>query len=280
VKPSQRIVALWQSFLQQDRIMHTSAALLLVVALLATACRTMPESAPVIGPSPREPGDGSEVRLQWPRLSWSPAAGATRYRVRLVELGATQHPAFAITNNAAVLDLTTRQTSLRFPPQAPQLTPGRAYAWQVLAETAGGLLPGPVAHFRVRLPAQRVSRKDAISIIIQRHIVPPTRSDSVTAFLGRTLLQPGDILSTADHPPQARRISQPTWFAWIDDDPKAFFAHDTRYVFIHALTGRVEVMNARWWPVLNGQALWMSDAERRDPELIIYSDLHPLEFQQ
>ena len=120
---------------------------------------------------------------------------------------------------------------------------------------------------------QGIARPDAISIIIDRIIVPPTRDHQVTAFLGLAALKPGDVVQPF-RDGASERIRQPTWFGWVDDDPEAFFEHPTRYVFIDSASGAVDVESQPWWPVLNGASLWMSGAEWRDTTLVIYSDIH------
>jgi hypothetical protein len=123
-------------------------------------------------------------------------------------------------------------------------------------------------------PAQHgITRPDAISIIIDRIIVPPTLDHRATAFLGLVPLKPGDVVQPfRDGAPE--RITKPTWFGWVDDDPQAFFEHPTRYVFIDLASGAVAIESQPWWPVLNGASLWMSEAEWRDTTLLIYSDIH------
>ncbi|MBK8493306.1 MAG: hypothetical protein IPL49_21095 [Saprospirales bacterium] len=118
-----------------------------------------------------------------------------------------------------------------------------------------------------------LTREDATRIILQEIIVPATSNHTITAFLVKTLLQPGDIIAPF-YGDLNHEMQEPAWFAWINDDPLALFAHPTRYVFIGARTGDVEIVEHAWWPKLNGESLFMSEAEMMDLELIIYSDVH------
>jgi len=121
--------------------------------------------------------------------------------------------------------------------------------------------------------AEAITRQQAIEKVMDV-IVPASLSHSVTAFLGLNPLVPGNGITPAFEGVCQYAITSPTWFCWVDDDPRAFFEHPTRYVFIDANTGQTAVIVERWWPVLNGIPLFMSDAEWNDPALVIYSCIH------
>jgi len=118
-----------------------------------------------------------------------------------------------------------------------------------------------------------VSRDQAINIAYNV-MVPATLDHSVTAFLGMMPLNAGDTLVPAFTEGRQYTFSGPTWFCWINDDSQSLFEHPTRYLFIDAATGSTSVVIERWWPVLNGIPLFMSDAELADPNLVIYSCIH------
>jgi len=69
-------------------------------------------------------------------------------------------------------------------------------------------------------------------------------------------------------------LTKPIWFGWVDDDPQAFFEHETRYVFIDARTGEYTIETYNWWPVVNGESLWMNDEEKENPDVLIFSTIH------
>lgn len=125
----------------------------------------------------------------------------------------------------------------------------------------------------VQAEKDTVDRQEAIEILINKLIVPATLDHDVTAFLTKEPLQPGDIVEPFLDGSK-KVIKSPTWFAWINDDPQAFFAHSTRYVFINQISGNIEVKKEDWWPVLNETDLFMSDEELVDLDIIIYSDMH------
>jgi len=124
-----------------------------------------------------------------------------------------------------------------------------------------------------------LDRQQAIEIAVNI-ISPATIDRNVTAFMPMAPLQPGDVIHPFMEEERARTITAPTWFCWIDDDSQSFFGHDTRYVFIDATTGAVEVVVEKWWPELNGQSLFMSDAEWDDLQLVIYSSIHLIEIEE
>jgi len=118
-----------------------------------------------------------------------------------------------------------------------------------------------------------LTREDATRVLLNEIIVPATLNQTLTAFLVKEPLQPGDRVESFMGAPM-KVIAAPTWFAWLNDDPEGFFAHDTRFVFIDVQSGKVDIAKSEWWPVLNGEPLFMSDEEMTDLDLIIYSDMH------
>ncbi len=121
--------------------------------------------------------------------------------------------------------------------------------------------------------SEPLTREDATRILLNEIIVPATLNQTLTAYLVKEPLKLGDRVESFMGAP-SRAINASTWFAWLNDNPEGFFAHTTRFVFIDQKTGKVDIVKSEWWPVLNGESLFMSDEERIDLGLIIYSDLH------
>ena len=118
-----------------------------------------------------------------------------------------------------------------------------------------------------------ITREAAAKMILSKIIVPPALDHDVTAYLSLEPLQQGDTITPfLDGDPFI--IQTPTWFCWIDDQPRAFFAHSCRFVFIAVKSGSMTIREVQWWPELNGVSLWMDQSEKKTPELIIYSDKH------
>lgn len=119
-----------------------------------------------------------------------------------------------------------------------------------------------------------LTRQEAIDLIVNNIVQPYSLDHQIIVFLGTEPIQPGSTIWPYFEEEDSLTITKSTWFAWINDYPDAYFAHDTRYVFMDASTGEYEVENAQWWPVLNGESLWMTDEEWRDEQLVIYSNIN------
>jgi len=65
-------------------------------------------------------------------------------------------------------------------------------------------------------------------------------------------LRPDDEL--ADGETAIATIETPTFLAWVDLLPEAYFTHPTAYVLVGA-DGKVAVHEGGWWPVLNGKTV-------------------------
>jgi len=73
-------------------------------------------------------------------------------------------------------------------------------------------------------------------------------------------LQNGDTVSSEsgnDYP-----ITTNTWFIFIDDNPQAFYAHATRYVFMDARDGSYTIVNETWPPEINNFSMWNTQLGR------------------
>ena len=256
----------------KNLILHSMVLIFALIACFGCGKSPKPPTPPTSEIRLQSPSNGVSIDEVRPVLQWTGAQPP--YTLTLVELGPTQNPARALQDNAPIIRQIVSGPTFAFPASRDSLRPGRGYAWQVSAIISGNVVVSDPAYFRVRYQGQTISRADAISIVIHRYIVPPTREWPVTAFLGRTLLNPGDAVWTDIDSTFRREIASPTWFSWINDDPQAFFSHPTRYLFIDATTGQTEVRPADWWPVLNGTPLWMSDEEWTDEALVIYSEVH------
>lgn len=148
-----------------------------------------------------------------------------------------------------------------------RLPPRRMPALLPLALALAALAPGIAAG------EAPVSREQAMLIALDI-ISPATLDHNVTAFLTAAPLPAGSAIWPFDHEEHQRTITSPTWFCWINDDSQAFFTHPTRFVFIDQMTGLADVRVEGWWPMLNGQELFMSDEEMTDFNLIVYSCIH------
>ena len=118
-----------------------------------------------------------------------------------------------------------------------------------------------------------ITREEAISIVMEEVISPNSLDHDVLAFLGIEPLKSGDQINTAFEETEAIKIDTPTWFAWIDDDPAAEFAHTTRYVFVDATNGAVNVLEREWWPLVNDEEIFQTSEELKRDIIFISEDL-------
>lgn len=94
----------------------------------------------------------------------------------------------------------------------------------------------------------------ALQVLFDSVIPPASSSSRVAAYMPSEPLVAGDVVTSEDGSRYA--ITDPTWFAFVDDVPQAFFAHACRYVFIDAASGDVEVVSESWPPDINDSPMW------------------------
>lgn len=73
--------------------------------------------------------------------------------------------------------------------------------------------------------------------------------------------------------PPVLRCRHPSWLFFVDEAPGAHFAHPVRFVLLDAVTGKQQVIRARWWPQVDGQPIFDTVTERRDPQTIIHDQI-------
>ncbi|MGD9115896.1 MAG: PKD domain-containing protein [Dehalococcoidia bacterium] len=115
-----------------------------------------------------------------------------------------------------------------------------------------------VVNLTVAAGAPGIGKWDAIEILVKEIIPPAAGEDRISAFMLSEPLLSGDTISSdsgQDYP-----VNTKTWFIFIDDNPEAFYAHATRYVFINASDGSYTISNESWPPDINGYSMW-------DPQL-------------
>lgn len=115
-----------------------------------------------------------------------------------------------------------------------------------------------------------ISREEAIDIV-NDIVSPATLDHEARAFLTMTPLVSGSRIEPFDEPDRDTTLTAATWFAYIDDEPDAFFAHKVRFVFIDAATGKVTVKVQQWWPEIDGDPPFSRAAVAATPELRIFS---------
>ncbi|UCF09829.1 MAG: hypothetical protein JSW65_07160 [Candidatus Bipolaricaulota bacterium] len=119
-------------------------------------------------------------------------------------------------------------------------------------------------------PVPSLSREEAAALLVETVLPQLPLTDSYVAFLYDEALDarddlapylpvlPGGDVTSAPYL-MDYRIKDRTWFAWIDLDPYAKYAHPTLFVLIDAANGTFTVHQEAWWPVLNGSSMWVDD---------------------
>jgi PKD repeat protein len=121
------------------------------------------------------------------------------------------------------------------------------------------------------LPAG-IDKDGAIAILVSKIIKPASEYKLISAFMLSQPLQNGDVVTSESG--QRYPIDTDTWFVFIDDEPLAFFAHDSRYVFIDAQTGSYDVNNETWPPQVNNLSMWDTQNLGRGHIIELYSVLN------
>ena len=124
----------------------------------------------------------------------------------------------------------------------------------------GGASDTDSASITVASPPPGIGKWDAIEILVKQIIPPAASEDRISAFMLSEPLQAGDVVTSesgADYP-----ITTRTWFIFIDDNPQAFYAHATRYVFMDARDGSYTIANETWPPEINGYSMWNTQLGR------------------
>jgi len=94
-------------------------------------------------------------------------------------------------------------------------------------------------------------------------------------------LQPGDVIGAYQYEgyepvPVQRTIDAPTWFFWIERTPGGEFAHVSTFVYVDATSGAISTSAEMWWPVLNGEGLWVKEADYWDMDNWVF---HNVDFR-
>ncbi len=125
--------------------------------------------------------------------------------------------------------------------------------------------------------ASAVSYKKARAILLDKVIKPSSLADgdAVIAFTRKHPLNKNTRVAPYRKRGKSVRLKRKAWFFWVDDEPKAQFEHNTRYVFIDAETGDVRVVKNKWWPTINGKTPWFASSKYWNKKNWVYSNVTP-----
>lgn len=107
-----------------------------------------------------------------------------------------------------------------------------------------------------------LSLEEAAQLVLAEVVKPDDLDHEVIVFPWPEPLEPGDRLHSylgpdLESPGEVLPIGNEAWFFWVDDAPGAASAHPTRFVLVDRATGEVSTSEEEWWPVLNGESLWV-----------------------
>jgi hypothetical protein len=107
-----------------------------------------------------------------------------------------------------------------------------------------------------------LSLEEATQLVLAAVVKPDVLDHEVIVFPWPEPLRPGDRIQSylgpdLESPGEPFPIDSEAWFFWVDDLPGARFVHPTRFVFVDRETGEVSPSEEGWWPVLNGESLWV-----------------------
>ena len=135
----------------------------------------------------------------------------------------------------------------------------------------GGASDTDSANVTVATAPPGIGKWDAIEILVKQIIPPAASNQRISAFMPSEPLRAGDVVTSesgADYP-----ITNRTWFIFIDDNPQAFYAHGTRYVFMDARDGTYTIVNESWPPEINGYSMWNTQLVGRGHLIELWSVL-------
>jgi hypothetical protein len=221
------------------------------------------------------PKNESVIMDKLPLFQWSVISEADHYRLKLCEVLKGQTPEDALLSNRAWYesrDITG--LSLRYPLSERRLEVEKRYAWRVQALLGTHvLITSPVFSFTFGPEEDMITREEAIQMILKRVIVPGSLEHEIIAFLGREPLDEGDTVFQDVEIEVVHAMDGPTWFAWVFDEPTLEFEHETRYVFIDAVTGELVVRTRNWWPLLNRRLIWNTQEELKGDQYVFFRNM-------
>lgn len=148
----------------------------------------------------------------------------------------------------------------------------------MLLASSGSAADGATPPDQEQASASALSYKKARKILIDTVIKPKrlAAGDELIAFGSKRPLKAKSEVTVYRGRGRSFTAKRPTWFFWIDDDPKAQFEHSTRFVYIDAKTRRVKVVKQQWWPLVKGRASWFEPADYWNTKNWAYSTVAPI----
>jgi hypothetical protein len=110
--------------------------------------------------------------------------------------------------------------------------------------------------------SEPISLEEAIQLVLDAVVKPDDLEGEVIVFSWAEPLTAEDTLqpylgSDLESPGEAILIENESWFFWVEDYPGAAFAHPNRFALVDRVTHEVSVSNQNWWPLINGEGVWV-----------------------
>jgi|GEM_PF-2664296 len=86
-------------------------------------------------------------------------------------------------------------------------------------------------------------------------VLDKDETESIVSMCKEPLISGDVVVPQGGEDTTEKAIGGNTYFAFIDDDPRAMWSHDARYVYIDADTGVITTVDATWPPLVNGKTL-------------------------
>lgn len=117
------------------------------------------------------------------------------------------------------------------------------------------------------VPEGVIPRDVAVTTVLEFLASDPGEG-SIDAFVPSCPLLPGDTVGP--HLGEAViQIEEPTWFAFLDDDPHSAFEHPVRYLFIDGVEGTITTIADEFiYPDINGEPRYVTLPDRHDGDRV------------
>ncbi len=132
----------------------------------------------------------------------------------------------------------------------------------------------------------QIDRTEAIRLFREEILPGLAIAGDFVAFSHPVLLTPSAELSPYAPDPIPAEVTSlphlvpytidvPVWFFWIDREPYARYSHPTTFVLVDASDSTYVTHDEQWWPVLNGDSLWMESETYWDKRNWVAAQLTP-----
>jgi hypothetical protein len=106
------------------------------------------------------------------------------------------------------------------------------------------------------------TRQQVRDAVIAAQILPSPNAGRLCAYDFPLPFPAGTRVNAAEGRAPYLVLPATTWVVWLDDDPLSEFNHAARIVLVDDATLAVSFVSAGWWPEINGEPYFGTEAER------------------